>query len=508
MRPSGLAHGVFLRNSNGIDVVLGSNSLLYRTIGGVLDFYFFLGPHPEGVVQQYQEVIGRPHMPPYWSLGFHNCRYGYPNVETLEKVVANYSSAMIPLETMWTDIDYMDQYRDFTLDPNNFPQDKMNAFLDNLHSNGQHYVVIVDPGIAIMKGYPPYDQGLEENAFIKDKNGNVFIGRVWPGYTAFTDFMNFDTHSYWQDQIASFLQLLPVDGLWIDMNEISNFCSGACSTESADGVNTAIHGSEQRVKNSQPTRLKSKTRTRLRRSGTGNRRVGFDPTNPPYSINNFGNKAPLNTKTLDMDALHMNGAALEYNAHNTFGLSEAIATNKALENLKKKRSFIISRSTFPGSGSHTGHWTGDNHATFDDLEHSIIGMLNFQLFGIPLVGSDICGFHDSTTVELCTRWIEVGAFYPFSRDHNDNQSHPQELYRWPEVATVARKVLSIRYSILPLYYTLFYKAHTPVTMTTPPAATVTRPLFFEFPSDVNTFGIHTQFLIGPAIMISPVSTQG
>jgi alpha-glucosidase len=202
---------------------------------------------------------------------------------------------------MWTDINYMDQYRDFTLDPNNFPQDKMNAFLDNLHSNGQHYVVIVDPGIENVNGYPPYDQGLEENAFIKDKNGNVFIGKVWPGYTAFTDFMNFDTHSYWQDQvsrfktglqdtlvmfllimqIASFLQLLPVDGLWIDMNEISNFCSGACSTDSEDGVNTAIHASEQRVKNSQPTWLKSKTRTRLRRrSGTGNRRVGFNPTNP------------------------------------------------------------------------------------------------------------------------------------------------------------------------------------------------------------------------------------
>ena len=73
---------------------------------------------------------------------------------------------------------------------------------------------------------------------------------------------------------------------------------------------------------------------------------------------------------------------------------------------------------------------------------------------------------------------------------------------------MARKVLSIRYSILPLYYTLFYKAHTPVTMTTPPAATVTRPLLFEFPSDVNTFGVHTQFLIGPVIMISPVTTQG
>ena len=78
-----------------MDVVLDTNALIYRTIGGVLDFYFFLGPRPEGVIQQYQEVIGQPHMPPYWSLGFHNCRYGYPNVETLEEVVANYSSAMV-----------------------------------------------------------------------------------------------------------------------------------------------------------------------------------------------------------------------------------------------------------------------------------------------------------------------------------------------------------------------------------------------------------------------------
>ena len=78
-----------------MDIVLTPTSLTYHVIGGVLDFYFFLGPQPEGVVQQYQEVIGRPHMPPYWGLGFHNCRYGYPNVETLEEVVANYSKAEV-----------------------------------------------------------------------------------------------------------------------------------------------------------------------------------------------------------------------------------------------------------------------------------------------------------------------------------------------------------------------------------------------------------------------------
>ena len=105
MRPSGTAHGVYLRNSNGMDVVLEANSLTYHTIGGVLDFYFFLGPSPEGVIQQYQEVIGRPRMPPYWALGFHNCRYGYPNVATLEAVVANYSSAKVKMHTRFESVD-------------------------------------------------------------------------------------------------------------------------------------------------------------------------------------------------------------------------------------------------------------------------------------------------------------------------------------------------------------------------------------------------------------------
>jgi alpha-glucosidase (family GH31 glycosyl hydrolase) len=294
------------------------------------------------------------------------------------------------------------------------------------------------------------------------------------------------------------------------MNEISNFCNGACTSDSGDGVkDITTHRSGKRVKLTHSPWSVSQTRTRLRRSGTGNGIVGFNPTNPPYAINNFDSKAPLNTRTLDMDALHMNGTVPEYNAHNLYGLTEAIATSGALESLIKKRSFVLSRSTFPGSGAHTGHWTGDNYATFEYLQHSIVGMLNFQLFGVPLVGSDICGFHNPTTVELCSRWIEVGAFYPFSRDHNDKSSPPQELYRWPEVAAIASRVLAIRYSLLPYYYTLFFKAHAPVTTTTtPPAATVTRPLLFEFPTDPLTFDLHTQFLVGSAVMISPVTSQG
>jgi len=52
-------------------------AITFRTLGGLLDFSIFLGPSPQNVIQQYTEVIGRPHMPPYWGLGFHLCRYAF-----------------------------------------------------------------------------------------------------------------------------------------------------------------------------------------------------------------------------------------------------------------------------------------------------------------------------------------------------------------------------------------------------------------------------------------------
>ena len=67
----------------------------FLLISGVLDFYFFLGPEPEAVIQQYTEVIGRPFMPPYWTLGFHQCRYGYESLQQLIDVVNGYNSSQV-----------------------------------------------------------------------------------------------------------------------------------------------------------------------------------------------------------------------------------------------------------------------------------------------------------------------------------------------------------------------------------------------------------------------------
>ncbi len=127
--------------------------------------------------------------------------------------------------------------------------------------------------------------------------------------------------------------------------------------------------------------------------------------------------------------------------------------------------------------------------------------MDFNLFGIPMIGADICGFIYDTTEELCTRWIEVGAFYPFSRNHNTLGAAPQELYLWSNVATAAKSALGMRYQILPFLYTLFYKAHTA-------GDTVARALWMNFPADATALSVDRQFMLGNTILVSPVLDQG
>lgn len=169
--------------------------------------------------------------------------------------------------------------------------------------------------------------------------------------------------------------------------------------------------------------------------------------------------------------------------------------------MTNKRPFVLARSGFVGSGAHAAHWTGDNGATWSDLKYSITSLLNSGLFGVPMVGADICGFYFETVEELCQRWSQVGAFYPFARSHSDIHTGPQEIYLWKSVTDAASSVFSWRYRLLPFFYTLLYEAHRT-------GAPLARPLFFEYPDDNATWTIDSQFLLGNSLLVSPVLEPG
>jgi alpha-glucosidase len=243
------SHGVYMRNSHGQEVLLRPSNITWRTLGGSVDLYFYAGPTQDKVTKAYQQsAIGFPAMQQYFTFGYHQCRWGYANwsvrrffslpllfgyamsgissekrplcgprdlVATalnfvpsyfaslcsrceqslilfrseLQDVVNNFKKFGIPLENIWTDIDYMNQYRDFDNDQGRFGYVEGARFLSQLHENGQHYIPIVDSAIYVPNpqnasdAYPIFNRGNDIDAFMLNPDGSLYIGEVWPGYT-------------------------------------------------------------------------------------------------------------------------------------------------------------------------------------------------------------------------------------------------------------------------------------------------------------------------------------
>ncbi|NWU48360.1 LYAG glucosidase, partial [Dromas ardeola] len=440
----------------GKDVLLQpSPALTWRTTGGILDFYIFLGPDPKSVVRQYLDVIGFPFMPPYWGLGFHLCRWGYSTTDITRQVVDNMTAARFPMDVQWNDLDYADAKRDFTFNKKSFKD--YPEMVQEFHRRGLRYIMIVDPGISSSGPpgtYKPYDEGLKRGVFIRNATGQPLIGKVCAGSHCCVGPRGLEGKSR---RAADFHDQVPFDGMWIDMNEPSNFVEG-----SQDGCpNNSL---EQ----------------------------------PPYVPGVFGGRLQAGT----ICASSQQYLSSHYNLHSLYGLTEAIASHDALLRIRGKRPFIISRSTFAGHGRYAGHWTGDVSSDWEQLYYSVPEVLLFNLFGVPLVGADICGFAGDTSEELCVRWTQLGAFYPFMRNHNDHGARPQEPYAFSPAAQAAmRNALRLRYSLLPFLYTLFHRAHSA-------GETVARPLFLEFPKDPNTWAVDRQLLWGGGLLVTPVLEAG
>ncbi|ERE90169.1 maltase-glucoamylase, intestinal-like protein [Cricetulus griseus] len=488
LEDDGNAHGVLLLNSNAMDVTLQPTpALTYRTIGGILDFYMVLGPTPELVTQQYTQLIGRPAMTPYWALGFQLSRYGYQSDDEIANLYDAMVAAQIPYDVQHVDIDYMDRKLDFTLSPS---FQNLSVLINQMKTNGMRFILILDPAISGNETqYLPFTRGQENNVFIKWPDSNDIVwGKVWPdlpnvnvdgsldqesqvklyrAYVAFPDFLRNSTAAWWKKEIGEIYsnprepkKSLKFDGLRIDMNEPSNFVDGS------------VKGCRNEILNK-----------------------------PPYMPYLEARDRGLSSKTLCMESeqiLPDDSRVQHYDVHSLYGWSQTRPTYEAVQEVTGERGIVITRSTFPSSGHWAGHWLGDNTAAWDQLGKSIIGMMEFSLFGIPYTGADICGFFGDAEYEMCIRWMQLGAFYPFSRNHNNAGTRRQDPVAWNSTfEEYSRKVLRIRYSLLPYLYTLMHKAHTE-------GSTVIRSLLHEFTDDNITWDIDQQFMLGPAILISPV----
>ena len=299
----------------------------------------------------------------------------------MQDVISEYRFYQIPVDTIWSDIDYMWHYQDFTINDKQYMPEVMNKWLLEEHL---HYVPIIDAGVAIGEN-DAYKEGVEKDLYIKNAKGDYLLGKVWPGYVNYPDFFHPNATGYWSDQLTSLQNQVNFTGIWLDMNEASNFCDGECA------LPTPSLQKHQSTKNIYSL-FKSSMKKKLSESIY---------SNLPYTPGN----RPLYQKTLSQDATHYQNL-LEYDVHNYFGFLESRAT---YDYLKDKAGhglpFILTRSTVPGSGRYTAHWGGDNKSSWEFLKLSISGMLKFNIYGIPHYGADICGFNSDTTPELCARWI-------------------------------------------------------------------------------------------------------
>lgn len=187
-----------------------------RFDGGQYTEYLFLGPTMAEILEDYTWLTGRTQLPPMWSLGYHQCRWNAYSQQDVLELAARHRADGVPLDTLWLDIDYMDGYRVFTWNNKLFPNPEQ--MLAHLKSDGVRVVTIVDPGVKFDPGYEVFDSGFTNNVFCKTEGGEIYIGQVWPGNTAFPDFVSQAGRDWWGELNAKWVQS-GLAGIWNDMNE-------------------------------------------------------------------------------------------------------------------------------------------------------------------------------------------------------------------------------------------------------------------------------------------------
>jgi len=404
-----------------------------------LDSYLMLGERTAEVVALYGKLTGQMPLPPLWSLGYQQSRYSYETEAEVREIARTFREKKIPCDVLHFDIHYMDGYRVFTWDPLRFPRPAQ--LLSELLQDGFRVVTIIDPGVKADPGYAVYKSGMEGNHFCHRTDGTVYVGRVWPGEACYPNFFSPRSRDWWAEQHRPLFNA-GVSGIWNDMNEPSDF------------------------------------------TGDFFHRSSFTP---PQDV------------VAERDGIIRPLSEL----HNLYGVGMNMATRRAFEQYRPGvRPFVLTRAGYAGVQRYAAVWTGDNHSYWEHMAASIPMLLNLGLSGVAFTGADVGGFQHNATAELFARWIAYGAFTPFFRGHtaNDTQRHePWSFGR--EVEEIARKMISVRYSLLPYIYSEFARSRRD-------GLPVMRPLFLDYPDDPRLCNLNDQYLFGTSLLVAPVLQPG
>ena len=433
------------------------------------DLYLLSGGNENAICKEFRTLIGRSYIPPKWAFGLAQSRWGYKTEEDVREVARQYKEHDLPLDMICMDIEYMQDYADFTVNKERFPDlAKLSA---DLKAQGIRLVPIIDAGVRIDPNDPTCTEGLEKGYFCKKADGTPFVAAVWPGKAYFADFLRPEVRE-WFGHKDKALTDCGIEGFWNDMNEPSLFYS--------------------------PERLRAflNDMAALREKDNIEQEEFF-----PRVV---GGAMGLMNSPADYASFYheVDGQKVRHDqVHNLYGGSMTRAAGEAFADLRPgQRTLLYSRSSFIGSHRYGGIWLGDNNSSWAQLLANIQMMPSVQMCGFLYSGADLCGFSSDTTPDLALRWLEFGLLTPLMRNHSAVGTRMQEYYRFPEVLPAVRNMIRLRYALLPYLYSEFMKAALENT-------SYFRPLAFDYPDDPDAREVEDQLLLGEGLMAAPVYVQ-
>lgn len=431
-----------------------------------LTVYIITGESEKDIVKQFRKMVGRSYIPPFWAFGYGQSRWGYKTEEDIRTVAKQYQDAGIPLDSIYLDIDYMERYKDFTVDTERFPN--LKGLAAEMKEQGIHLVPIIDAGVKIEDGYDVYEEGVQNNYFCKNAEGGDFVGAVWPGRVHFPDFLQPKARDWFGKKYAVLTEQ-GIDGFWNDMNE------------------PAIFYTEDRL---------ADTCAEIEKLTAGN--MGIQEY---FAFT--GMVAGLNGNIGDYDKFYHNvdGKMVKHSeVHNLYGMNMTRSAFEALQEISpEKRTLFFSRSSYIGAHRYGGIWQGDNKSWWSHILQSMQQLPALNMAGFLFTGSDTGGFGCDTTEDLMIRWLQYSLFTPLFRNHSADGTREQELYQFSNVEA-AGKMIQIRYSLIPYLYSEFLKAALNDEM-------MFKPLSFDFPDDAMAEQVEDQLLLGNELMIAPIYKQ-